>query len=184
MVCALNVAVTNMSLKSRLIFVVFCVTMFHLPVGLVQAGSPITSSGLNTQINLSAAPPIGETQYDITGGTRSGTNLFHSFGNFNVPDHNIANFLNDTGLATTNILGRVTGGNVSHILGTIQTTGFENANLFLMNPTGILFGPNASLNVGGSVAFTTANYLRLAEIDGKAGIFHADSALPSLLTSS
>lgn len=184
MVCALNVAVTNMSLKSRLIFVIFCVTMFHLPVGLVQAGSPITSSGLNTQINLSAAPPIGETQYDITGGTRSGTNLFHSFGNFNVPDHNIANFLNDTGLATTNILGRVTGGNVSHILGTIQTTGFENANLFLMNPTGILFGPNASLNVGGSVAFTTANYLRLAEIDGKAGIFHADSALPSLLTSS
>ncbi|MDF0650180.1 MAG: filamentous hemagglutinin N-terminal domain-containing protein [Nitrospira sp.] len=177
-------SVANMSLKSRLIFVAFCVAMFHLPVGLVQAGSPITSSGLNTQINLSAAPPIGETQYDITGGTRSGTNLFHSFGNFNVPDHNIANFLNDTGLATTNILGRVTGGNVSHILGTIQTTGFENANLFLMNPTGIVFGPNASLNVGGSVAFTTANYLRLAEIDGKAGIFHADSALPSLLTSS
>jgi filamentous hemagglutinin family protein len=89
--------------------------------------------------------------------------LFHSFENFNVPDHNIANFLNDTGLATTNILGRVTGGNVSNIFGTIQTIGFGNANLFLMNPAGIVFGPTASLNVGGSVTFTTADYLRLAD---------------------
>jgi filamentous hemagglutinin family protein len=102
-------------------------------------------------------------QYDITGGTRAGTNLFHSFGNFNVPTNNIANFLNDSGLATSNILGRITGGNPSTIFGMIQTTGFLNANLFLMNPAGFLFGPNATLNVGGMVAFTTADYLRLAD---------------------
>src|SRR6476659_5155758 len=45
----------------------------------------------------------------------------------------------------------------------IQTTGFGNANLFLMNPAGFLFGPKATLNVGGMVAFTTADYLRLAD---------------------
>lgn len=102
---------------------------------------------------------------DITGGTRpgNGPNLFHSFGEFSVPTNQVANFLNNTGLPTSNILGRVTGGNPSNILGTLQTTGFGSANLFLMNPAGIVFGPNASLNVGGSVNFTTADNLRLAD---------------------
>ena len=131
---------------------------------------PITPSGLNTEVNLSATPPAGTVQYDITGGTRpgGGTNLFHSFGDFNVPLNNIANFLNDTGLPTSNILARVTGldGNnptLSSIDGTIQTTGFGNANLFLINPAGFLFGPNATLHVGGAVAFTSADYLKLTD---------------------
>ena len=65
------------------------------------SSTPITPSGLNTQVNLSATPPAGMVQYDITGGTRpgGGANLFHSFGEFGVPTNNIANFLNDTGLA-------------------------------------------------------------------------------------
>jgi filamentous hemagglutinin family protein len=126
--------------------------------------APITSSGLNTQVS----GPItvnGQTQFNITGGTRpgGGTNLFHSFGNFNVPNANVANFLNDTALPTSNILGRVTAGNISNIYGTVQTTGFSGANLYLMNPAGFLFGPNATLNVGGLVAFTSADYLRLAD---------------------
>ncbi len=66
-------------------------------------------------------------------------------------------------MPTTNILSRVTGGNPSNIFGTIQTTGFGSANLFLMNPAGIVFGPSASLNVGGSASFTTADYLRFAD---------------------
>ena len=126
------------------------------------AQTPITSSGLHTQVSPS---PSSALQYDITGGTRpaNGTNLFHSFGEFSVPTNNIANFLNETALPTTNILGRVTGGNPSNIFGMIKTTDFGNANLFLMNPAGIVFGPNASLNVGGSVSFTTADYLRLTD---------------------
>jgi|LNFM01.1.fsa_nt_gb filamentous hemagglutinin family protein len=144
---------------------------------------PLTPSGLNTQISAPTTLPNGRVNYDITGGTRAGTNLFHSFGEFGVPTNNIANFLNNSGLATTNILGRVSGGNPSSIFGTIQTTNFGNANLFLMNPAGIIFGPNATLNVGGSVTFTTAHYLRLVEVDGTAGIFHADSAATSVLTS-
>jgi filamentous hemagglutinin family protein len=144
---------------------------------------PITPSGLNTQVSVPNNLPSGKVQYDITGGTRpgGGANLFHSFGNFNVPNNNVANFLNDSGLPTTNILGRVTGGNISNIFGMIQTTNFGNANLFLMNPAGFLFGPNATLNVGGMVAFTSADYLRLQ--GGANDIFYADPAKPSILTS-
>ena len=126
---------------------------------------PITSSGLNTQVSAPVNLPGGAVQHNITGGTRpgGGANLFHSFGEFGVPTNNIANFLNDSALPTTNILSRVTGGNPSNIFGTIQTQGFANANLFLMNPAGIVFGPNASLNVGGAAHFTTADYLKLSD---------------------
>jgi filamentous hemagglutinin family protein len=126
---------------------------------------PITSSGLNTQVSAPINLPGGAVQHNITGGTRpgGGANLFHSFGDFGVPTDNIANFLNDSGLPTSNILSRVTGGNPSNIFGTIKTENFGNANLFLMNPAGIVFGPNASLNVGGSTHFTTADYLRLRD---------------------
>lgn len=127
--------------------------------GLAQVSPPITSSGFNTSITQSGHV------YEISGGTRpgSGPNLFHSFGEFGVPTGAIANFLNETALPTSNILGRVTGGNPSNIFGTLQTTGFGGANLFLMNPAGIVFGPNATLNVGGSMSFTTADYLRLTD---------------------
>jgi filamentous hemagglutinin family protein len=130
-----------------------------------QAPPPITSSGLNTQISAPVNLPGGAVQHNITGGTRPGDggNLFHSFGEFGVPTNNIANFLNDATLPTSNILSRVTGGNPSNIFGTIQTEGFGNANLFLMNPAGIVFGPDAALNVGGAAHFTTADYLRLAD---------------------
>src|SRR6478672_5702111 len=125
---------------------------------------PITASGLNTQVSGPIAVG-GQTQFNITGGTRpgGGGNLFHSFGTFNVPNNNIANFLNNSGLPTSNILGRINGGNASNIFGSIQTTGFGNANLFLMNPAGFLFGPNATVNVGGMVSFTSADYLRLTD---------------------
>jgi filamentous hemagglutinin family protein len=168
-----------------LVFGFSLVLLFACLTSSVQASSPITSSGLNTQVGQPITLPSGQTQYDITGGTRpgGGTNLFHSFGDFNVPNNNIANFLNDSGLATSNILGRVTGGNVSNIFGTIQTTGFGNANLFLMNPAGFLFGPNATVNVGGMLAFTSADYLRLQGAAGD-GIFYANPAANSVLTTS
>src|SRR5215469_11065360 len=173
------------SMKNRLSgktgFVGLILILQALPcsVSLAPAASPITPSGLNTQVTLSATPPPGKIQYDITGGTRpgGGLNLFHSFGNFNVPTNNIANFLNAgsvdlngtvllPNLPTANILGRINGGNPSSIFGMIQTNGpggFPTANLFLMNPNGFLFGPTATINVGGMVSFTSADYLRLAD---------------------
>ncbi len=112
---------------------------------------PITpaSDGTNTTIN-----GIGN-RFDITGGQLSGdrTNLFHSFSQFGLNSNQIANFLSNPNIQ--NILGRVVGGNPSIINGLIQVTG-GSSNLFLMNPAGIVFGANASLNIPGSFTATTA----------------------------
>ena len=105
-----------------------------------------------------------------------GGNLFHSFGLFNVLTNQSATF---TGPNTvSNILGRVTGGQSSVIDGLIRST-IPGANLYLMNPAGMLFGPNASINVLGSFHATTADYLKFA--DGAK--FHANLAKQSVLTS-
>jgi filamentous hemagglutinin family protein len=93
---------------------------------------------------------------NISGGQLSGdnANLFHSFTQFGLNSEQIANFLSTPGIQ--NILGRVVGGDPSVINGRIQVTG-SNANLFLMNPSGFVFGSNASLNVPGAFTATTAN---------------------------
>ena len=147
-------------------------TAINPTTGVGSLGTTVTADGHTVQ---------------ITGGTRpgNGENLFHSFNQFNVGLPDTAQFLNTTpSLHTSNILGRVTSGNPSSIFGTIDTMSYPQANLFLMNPAGIVFGPNATLNVSGSVAFTAADYLRLAEDNGShAGIFRADSTATSLLTS-
>lgn len=109
----------HVRLSLYLIFAFSLVLPFAYPTMSVHAASPITPSSLNTRVSDPFLTAGGKTQYDITGGTRAGTNLFHSFGDFNVPNNNIANFLNDSGLATSNILGRVTGGNLSSISGMI-----------------------------------------------------------------
>ncbi|MBD2197671.1 MULTISPECIES: two-partner secretion domain-containing protein [Calothrix] len=89
----------------------------------------------------------------IDGGATRGANLFHSFSEFNIRDLQRVYFSNPTGIE--NILMRVTGGKVSNILGTLGVNG--NANLFLMNPNGIVFGKNARLDLGGSFVASTAN---------------------------
>ncbi|MGH7411699.1 MAG: filamentous hemagglutinin N-terminal domain-containing protein [Candidatus Methylomirabilis sp.] len=155
--------------KERLVAVLFGwvpLLLLLTNVSQAQVTPPITSSGgLNTQVSAPTMLPSGQINYNITGGARpgNGANLFHSFGEFNVPTNNIANFLNETALPTTNILSRVTAGNPSSIFGTIQTEGFGSANLFLINPAGIIFGPNATLNVNGAFYTSTANYLRLSD---------------------
>lgn len=115
-----------------------------------SANAQITGAtdGTNTLVNPS------ENTFNITGGTQAGSNLFHSFQQFGLNQGQIATFLSNPSIQ--NILGRVTGGTPSVINGQIQVTG-SNANLFLMNPAGIVFGANASLNVPGSFTATTAN---------------------------
>ena len=94
-------------------------------------------------------------QFNIQGGTLSqnGDNLFHSFQQFGLSQGESATFLSTPQIE--NILGRVTGGNASLINGLIQVTG-GNSNLYLMNPAGIVFGANASLNVPADFTATTA----------------------------
>jgi filamentous hemagglutinin family protein len=108
---------------------------------------------------LSLTPNIqlqGATTDLINGGARRDDNLFHSFTQFNISDGQRVYFANPSGVV--NILTRVTGGQASNILGTLGVDGA--ANLFLMNPNGILFGKNATLDVRGSFVGTTANAIQ------------------------
>jgi filamentous hemagglutinin family protein len=126
-----------------------------------------------TITSLSQAQIIGDTtlpkptkvtssdnlHFTITGGTQARGNLFHSFEQFSVPSSGSAIF-KDTG-DVNNIISRVTGGSVSEINGLIEAHG--DANLFLINPNGIIFGSGASLKIGGSFLATTANDLIFAD---------------------
>ncbi|MEH2093873.1 filamentous hemagglutinin N-terminal domain-containing protein [Nostoc sp.] len=99
--------------------------------------------------------PFDQKNDIIDGGAARGTNLFHSFQDFNVGVGRGVYFANPEGI--TNIFSRVTGGNSSNIFGRLGVLG--SANLFLLNPNGIVFGKNASLDVQGSFVGTTANSL-------------------------
>ena len=100
--------------------------------------------------------------YNITAnlGATRGNNLFHSFAQFDLAAGDVATFTGPANIQ--NILCRVTGGSASSINGTISS-GIAGANFFFINPNGIVFGPNAALNVSGSFAASTANYLKLAD---------------------
>ena len=100
--------------------------------------------------------------YAITAdlGKQVGGNLFHSFGNFGLDATEKATFSGPTTIQ--NVIGRVTGGAQSNINGQIVSS-ITGASLYLINPSGIVFGPNASVNVSGSFHASTADYLRMSD---------------------
>lgn len=124
-----------------------CLLALHQPL-LAQI---IPDETLGTE--RSRVTPQNSTTERIEGGARRGANLFHSFQKFSINEGRSAYFANPAGIE--NILTRVTGGNPSEIMGTLGVLG--NANLFFLNPNGIIFGPNAQLDIQGSFLATTAN---------------------------
>jgi filamentous hemagglutinin family protein len=112
--------------------------------------------------------------FGINNGTRSGNNLFHSFSQFSVPTNGSAIFNNATDVQ--NIFSRITGSQLSNIDGILKTQG--GANLFLMNPNGIIFGPNAKLELGESFLGTTASSMKFSD----AIEFNTVNSTPALLS--
>jgi filamentous hemagglutinin family protein len=111
----------------------------------------------------------------IEKGAIRGNNLFHSFTEFNVNNNQQVYFYNPAGI--TNILTRVTGIYPSTIDGKLGVNG--NANLFLINPNGIIFGSGATLDIKGSFLATTAQGIKL----GETGFFSAtEPSTSNLLT--
>jgi filamentous hemagglutinin family protein len=108
-------------------------------------------------------------------GRQHGGNLFHSFQDFNLNRSESATFSGPN--SVSNIISRVTGGNPSQIDGLIRST-IPNADMYFLNPYGIMFGPNAKLDVQGGFHASTADYLRL----GNGGRFDVRYPNDSLLT--
>ncbi|MCK5876659.1 MAG: filamentous hemagglutinin N-terminal domain-containing protein [Candidatus Marithrix sp.] len=131
----------------------------------------ITDGTLGQNINL----PGPDFQVTSDLGQQHGGNLFHSFQDFNLNSLESATFSGPANIQ--NILSRVTGGNPSNIDGLIRST-IPNADFYFLNPYGIMFGPNARLDVQGSFHASTADYLRL----GENGRFDASNPSDSLLT--
>lgn len=123
--------------------------------GAIAQITPDTSLGSDNSV----VNDTGNGIDTITGGATRGSNLFHSFEQFSIPNGRAALF--DNGANIQNILTRVTGGSRSEIDGILAARG--TANVFLLNPNGVIFGQNARLIVGGSFIATTANSINFAD---------------------
>lgn len=121
---------------------------------IVATPGALGTGGLGTSVGTSG------NVTNITGGTRpgNGPNVFHSFNQFSVGTGDVAAFVNPGG--ASNVISRVIGGSPSNVNGTIQAL---NWNLFFINPSGVIFGPSAKLNVTGSAYFGTANAILFSD---------------------
>nr|MDJ0575734.1 filamentous hemagglutinin N-terminal domain-containing protein [Xenococcaceae cyanobacterium MO_234.B1] len=136
------------------IFLSFLVFLALIPSNAVAQITPDSSLGdENSMVETNG------NRDTIKGGAVRNTNIFHSFQEFNVGSGREAYFANPDGIA--NIFTRVTGNNFSNIQGVLGVLG--NANLYLINPNGILFGENAKLNINGSFFATTAEQVIFAD---------------------
>ncbi len=150
-------------MKSKTLLSLLAVTGAFLTAEITSAQSlppsvrtPEADKTLGTQVSGNG------NNFNITGGLNRGQTLFHSFKDFSIPTGGAANFNNPAG--TRDIISRVTGGLFSDINGTLNSNG---ANFLLINPNGVVFGPNARLNVGKAFAASTASGVDLVDGQGR-----------------
>ena len=172
MLSAINLLLRQLETRRNPKGLALCVVYFLCFSNNLKATAQITPDA--TLPNNSVVIPNADI-IRITEGTTVGDSLFHSFQEFSVLNGQTAFF--DNGLNIENIFSRVTGGSVSNIEGMIRANGV--ANLFLINPNGIIFGENATLNIGGSFIGSTANSIQFSD-----GSFYSavDPQAPPLLT--
>lgn len=127
-----------------------------IALGATLGGAPLRAEPIPADDGLGTIVTPDGDQFTITGGSRSssGSNLFHGFEEFNLDAGQTATFLVDP--AIQNVFSRIQGGDASVINGLIQLTG-GTANLYLLNPAGIVFGDSGQVNVPGSFYATSAN---------------------------
>ena len=131
--------------------------LLALAIGQLRVQSQIVTDGT---VGQAATLSGSSLQIPHTLGTTVGNNLFHSFQTFNLSAGQTAAFTGPDPIA--NVLSRVTGGTQSTIDGTLECK-MPNADFYLINPAGVVFGPNAKVNVPRAFAVTTADYIRLGE---------------------
>lgn len=160
----------NIKDKTNLKFILFLLFTF---VKIVCVNAQIVLDG-----TMGPAEALEGPGYSITHdlGTTVGTYLFHSFSDFNLNNGESATFSGPDSIA--NVFSRVTGGNPSNIDGLLKST-IQDANLYFLNPAGVMFGPEAQLDVKGSFTVSTADYLKL----GDNGRFDATQPDNTVLTS-
>ena len=137
--------------------------------------APVSDNTLGTQVAGTGG------NFQITGGVSRGQTLLHSFTDFSIPTGGAAIFTNPAG--TQAIITRVTGGLFSDLNGTLNSNG---ANFLLINPNGVVFGPNAQLNVGKAFTASTANGVVLLDAQGQSYTFgkNSGSNIPLLTVNS
>ena len=135
------------------------VAVFGNGRAIAQIITPDRTLGTESSILTSGVEVKGNTADLIEGGAERGTNLFHSFSDFSIPEANRVYFANPVGIES--ILSRVTGGNLSNISGLLGVDG--SADLWLINPSGIVFGSDAVLDIEGSFHATTADAITIGE---------------------
>jgi filamentous hemagglutinin family protein len=135
---------------------------YLLITGLLWAVTSTASAQVVTDGTVGPATALPGPDYAVTSdlGRLEGTNLFHSFSLFDVNTGESATFSGPNSIQ--NIVARVTGNNASDIDGTLAST-IGGADVFFINPAGVIFGPNASLDIGGSFHVSTADEVRFPD---------------------
>ncbi|MEM9274575.1 MAG: filamentous hemagglutinin N-terminal domain-containing protein [Cyanobacteria bacterium P01_F01_bin.143] len=145
--------------KIKLLTVSFLTMFMGYEMPSLAQITPDGSLGAENSIVTPNVPLGNDTTNRIDGGAVRNNNIFHSFSEFNVNNGQQVHFANPTGIE--NIIGRVTGGNVSEILGTLGVLG--DANLLLLNPDGFIFGQDAQLDINGSFTASSSESLFLGD---------------------
>ncbi|NBT79214.1 MAG: filamentous hemagglutinin N-terminal domain-containing protein, partial [Betaproteobacteria bacterium] len=126
----------------------------------------------------SLAAPGGQYTIPQSLGRLAGTNLFHSFKDFNINSGEAATFTTSS-IGISNVISRVTGGSVSNINGTLALRALDGAPaLWFINPAGVAFGQGASIDLPGAFHVSTTHYLKFP--DGK---FYSDTQKVSTFSS-